>query len=85
MTFDEAMKDHSITAIRLPIWAHPDARLELPPVTQHGRGVWCRLIDPSAREEIREQAVCVIAFAGDPCDDFVLYAAGAPSNVGLPK
>ena len=71
MKFKEAMADPTIKAIRLSRWANKDARLELPPVGVHGRGVWCKLIDPGMvgiNADIAEQEMCVIEFAGDQSD-----------------
>ena len=45
MTLKEAANDHSIKSIRLPSWANPSARLELPVVVGGARGPWFKLID----------------------------------------
>jgi hypothetical protein len=77
MTFKEAMDDPTIKAIRLPVWANEDARLELPPIGAAGRGVWCRLIDPGMvgiNADIAEREMCVIAFAGEDCRDYEVYS-----------
>lgn len=44
MKFIEALRDHSIKAIRLPIWANEEDRLELPPIINGSRGPWCKCV-----------------------------------------